>query len=167
MATYTTEVQQAEFDENGLAIIEGWADVFLCHSQTREFLGKSYDRVPRGFSVVADAYLDEPKLPESGNMAVICSPDGKSWIHVPDYRGKTAYHMGTRQKIEINYLDEIRPDHTLLAPTTQFDSWNGEKWVTDTTEQYQHEVQQAENQRQALLQDAERQLILLERKKRS
>ncbi|WP_275353157.1 tail fiber assembly protein [Xenorhabdus bovienii] len=41
----------------------------------------------------------------------------------------------------------------------------GKKWVTDTTEQYQYEVQQAENQRQSLLYDAERQLILLERKK--
>ncbi|PHM26555.1 tail fiber assembly protein [Xenorhabdus budapestensis] len=166
MTKYTTNIQMAEFDENGLAIVEGWAEVYLCHSQTREFLGKSYDRVPRGFSVVADAYLDAPELPKSDDIAVCRAPDGKSWVHIPDYRGKTVYYTETRQETEIDYIGELKPEHTLLPPGTEFDKWDGKKWVTDTTAQHQHAVQQAESQRQSLLHEAEERIRQLERRKR-
>ncbi|PHM23259.1 hypothetical protein [Xenorhabdus budapestensis] len=109
MTKYTTNIQVAEFDKNGLAIVEGWAEVYLCHSKTREFLGKSYDRVPSGFSVVADAYLDAPELPKSNDIAVCRAPDGKSWVHQADYRGKKVYHTETRQAMEIGYIGALKP----------------------------------------------------------
>jgi hypothetical protein len=166
MTKYTTNIQMAEFDKNGLAVVEGWAEVYLCHAQTREFLGKSYDRVPLGFSVVADAYLDAPELPKSTDIAVCRAPDGQSWGHQPDYRGKRVYHTETRQAMEIGYIGELKPEHTLQAPATEFDQWNGNKWVTDTVALHQHATQQAENLRQSLLYEAEEHIRQLERKKR-
>ncbi|CEE92397.1 conserved hypothetical protein [Xenorhabdus nematophila str. Anatoliense] len=166
MANYTTNIQLAEFDEKGLAAVAGWVTVYICHAQTREFLGVSYDSVPVGFSVVADAYRDAPELPDSENTAVIRAPDGQSWVHIPDYRGKIAYHTETQQETVINYIGELKPEYTLHAPGTAFDQWDGQQWITDKTALHQHAVQQAENQRQTLLHDAERQIVLLERKQR-
>ncbi|MEQ1977284.1 tail fiber assembly protein [Xenorhabdus sp. SGI240] len=155
MAKYTTNIPMAEFDENGLAIVEGWAEVYLCHAQTHEFLGKSYDRVPRGFSVVADAYLDAPELPKSDDIAICRTPDGKSWMHIPDYRGKSVYHTKTREKIAVDYIGELKPEHTLLAPQTPFDNWNETLWVTDNAALKSHHIQQAEQQKLSLQQQAD------------
>ncbi|MBD2820350.1 tail fiber assembly protein [Xenorhabdus sp. 42] len=166
MANYTTNIQLAEFDEKGLAKVAGWVKVYICHVQTREFLGASYDSVPVGFSVVADAYRDAPELPDTENTAVIRAPDGKIWLHAPDYRGQTVYHTETQQETVINYIGELKPEHTLLAPCTEFDQWDGKNWVTDTAAQHQYEIQQAEAQRYAFLHEAEERIRQLERRKR-
>ncbi|MDE9519635.1 hypothetical protein KKJ17_18390 [Xenorhabdus bovienii] len=62
----------------------------------------------------AGAYLDIPELPESGDIAICRSTDGKSWINVPDYRGKNAYHTKTRQSHKIQLVGEITSELTLL-----------------------------------------------------
>ncbi|MCG3462015.1 tail fiber assembly protein [Xenorhabdus bovienii] len=156
MAKYTTNIQMAEFDGNGLAIEAGWVEVYHCHAQTREFLGKSYDSVPVGFSIVSDAYLDEPELPEAEDIAVIRSPDETCWLQVPDYRGKTAYHIKTQAPQRVQKIGELAIDLTLLEPNTPFDKWEGKKWVTDTMAKQRHDKQQAEKQREELREQAEK-----------
>lgn len=163
MADYNTEIQYAVFDENGLATVPGWAEVYCCHPLTREYTGKSMDEVPLGFSLKADAYPDKPELPAPG-FAIVRSEDGKRWLHVEDYRGKTGYDKTTKEKIQINTIGAL-PDHlTLLEPQTPFDKWDGKKWVTDKTEQHAYEVAVAESQKQSLLAEAEQEIAMLERK---
>ncbi|MDE1481016.1 tail fiber assembly protein [Xenorhabdus bovienii] len=166
MAQYTAEIVLAEFDEHGLATVSGWVTIYQCHPVTREFIGASMDNVPYAGSVVQDSYYDKPVLPEKAGIAVIRSPDEKSWLQVPDHRGKEACHAGTRQKVIIEYVGELKPEHTLSLPKTPFDLWDGEQWVTDITAQQQYEQELAENQRQLLRDDAEQQIALLARKER-
>ncbi|HDT3150592.1 TPA: tail fiber assembly protein [Morganella morganii subsp. morganii] len=163
MADYNTEIQYAVFDENGLAIVPGWADVYCCHPLTREYTEKSMDEVPLGFSLKADAYPDKPELPAPG-FAIIRSEDGKRWLHVEDYRGKAGYDKTTKEKILINTVGALPENLTLTEPQTPFDKWNGKKWVTDKAEQHAYYAALAENQKQALLADAEQEIAMLERK---
>lgn len=164
--SYTTDIQNAQFDENGLAIISGWVKIYRAHPYTREYIGAAMDNVPYGGSVVGDAYLDEPEIPLVPNMAIIRSPDGKSWLHTPDYRGSVAYDKETKQQAEITDLGELPDNLTLDAPKTPFDKWNGKKWVTDKTEQQAYEIAIAESHKQSLLAEAEQAIAILERKVR-
>ncbi|MGJ7260667.1 tail fiber assembly protein [Morganella morganii] len=163
MADYNTEIQYAVFDENGLATVPGWAEVYCCHPLTREYTGKSMDEVPLGFSLKADAYPDKPELPAPG-FAIVRSEDGKRWLHVEDHRGKTAYDKTTKEKVLINTVGVLSDNLTLLEPQTPFDKWDGKKWVTDKAEQHTHEVAVAESQKQSLLAEAEQEIAMLERK---
>ncbi|MDX7422006.1 tail fiber assembly protein [Providencia rettgeri] len=163
---YSTEIQKAKFDDNGLAIIAGWAEVYLCDPMTREYVRASLDNVPFCGSVVADAYLDKPDLPTKENVAILRSEDDKSWIHVADYRGKTAYSTETRQPIEIDFIGDLPDTLTLLEPKTEFDMWNGKKWVTDTDAQKAMLVEQAEQEKTQRLEEAEQNILMLERKVR-
>ncbi|MGS8101509.1 tail fiber assembly protein [Providencia sp. PROV_01] len=151
---YSTEIQKAQLDEQGLATIAGWVEVYLCDSMTREYVRASLDNVPFGGSVVADAYLDKPDLPTKSGIAIIRSDDEKSWLHVPDYRKKTAYSTETRQPIEIDFIGDLPSDLTLLTPKTEFDKWNGKKWVTDTDAQKAALVAQAEQEKAQRLDEA-------------
>lgn len=161
---YTTDIQNAQFDENGLAVIPGWAKIYRAHPYTREYIGAAMDNVPYGGSVVGDAYLDEPEIPTVPNMAIVRAPDGQSWLHVPDYRGSVAYDKETKQQTEITELGQLPDNLTLDAPKTPFDKWNGKKWVTDKSEQQAYEVAVAESQKQSLLTEAEQEIAMLERK---
>lgn len=163
MADYNTEIQYAVFDENGLATVPGWAEVYCCHQLTREYTGKSMDEVPLGFSLKADAYPDKPELPAPG-FAIVRSEDGKRWLHVEDHRGKTAYDKTTKEKILINTVGALPDNLTLFEPQTPFDKWDGKKWVTDKAEQHTHVVAVAESQKQSLLAEAEQEIAMLERK---
>ncbi|MTB66477.1 tail fiber assembly protein [Providencia sp. wls1943] len=163
---YSIEINKAEFDENGLAIKAGWAQVYLCDSNTREYRKASLDNVPFGGSVVADAYLDKPEIPTKSDIAIVRSIDEKSWLHVADHRGKTAYKTESRQSVEIDFIGDLPFTLTLLEPKTEFDKWDGKKWVTDTQAQKSALVAQAEHEKAQRLEEAEQQILMLERKVR-
>lgn len=159
---YTTEIKKAQFDNQGLAIIAGWAEVYLCDPMTREYVRASLDNVPFGGSVVADAYLDKPELPVKENIAIIRSADEKSWLHITDYRDKMAYSTGTRQPIEIDFIGDLPDTLTLLEPKTEFDKWNGKKWVTDVEAQKASLVAQAEQEKSQRLDEANNKITYLQ-----
>ncbi|MDX7988625.1 tail fiber assembly protein [Xenorhabdus sp. 12] len=133
---------------------------------TREFTGASVEYLMPAVSLPADAYPDAPELPTSQDIAVCRSADQRCWESVPDHRGKTAYDTRTRQKQDITEQGKLPDTLTFQPPGTDFDNWDGQQWVTDTAAQHQHAVQQAENQRQSRLQEAERHIAMLERKNR-
>lgn len=155
---YSTEIQKAEFDESGLAIKAGWAQVYLCDSMTREYVRASLDNVPLGGSVVADAYLDKPELPTKSDIAIVRSSDEKSWLHIADHRGKTAYNTSNRQQVVINFIGDLPVDLTLLEPKTEFDVWDGKKWVTDTEAQKNALVAYAEQEKKQRLDEANKKI---------
>ncbi|HHR5860172.1 TPA: tail fiber assembly protein [Providencia alcalifaciens] len=159
---YTTEIKKAQFDEQGLAIVAGWAEVYLCDPMTREYVRASLDNVPLGGSVVADAYLDKPELPTKDNIAIVRSDDEKSWLHVADNRGRTAYKTENRQQLVINFIGDLPVELTLLEPQTEFDVWNGKAWVTDTEAQKNALVAYAEQEKNQRLDEANKKITDLQ-----
>lgn len=162
---YNTDLPMAEFDEEGLSTKAGWAKVYRANGVTGEYIGHAdMDNVPYRAGLAADAYLDAPEIPSAPNLAVVRSSDGKSWLHVPDYRGCVVYDKETKQQAEISGIGELPDNLTLDAPKTPFDKWSGKKWVTDKAEQQASEVAVAESQKQSLLTEAEQAIAMLERK---
>ncbi|MCL6409112.1 tail fiber assembly protein, partial [Dickeya dadantii] len=90
MSNYSTQIKNAELNENGLAINTGWITVYHVSPVTREYLSASYEYVMQGVGLPADSYADEPELPPVG-QALRRSADRKAWEQVQDYRGQTVY----------------------------------------------------------------------------
>ncbi|SPZ17187.1 Caudovirales tail fibre assembly protein [Providencia rettgeri] len=166
MKNYNLEIEQAEIGENGLATKAGWIKVYIADPHTREYLNASMENIYFDVSVSAGAYIDVPELPIKAGFAVVRSEDGSKWEIVTDNRGKTAYSTETRQPIEIDFIGDLPDALTLLEPKTEFDKWNGKKWVTDTEAQKAMLVEQAEQEKTQRLEEAEQNILILERKVR-
>ncbi|MBN3045334.1 tail fiber assembly protein [Pectobacterium brasiliense] len=134
MSNYSTQIKNAELNENGLAINTGWITVYHVNPVTREYQSASYEYVMHGVGLPADSYADEPELPPVG-QALRRSADGKSWEQVPDYRGQTVYSTETRQAQVVSQFGELPDSVTLLKPATEFDVWSGKKWSVDKVAQ--------------------------------
>ncbi|WNK25645.1 tail fiber assembly protein [Providencia hangzhouensis] len=166
MKNYNLEIEQAEIGDNGLATKAGWIKVYIADPHTREYLKASMESIYFDVSVSAGAYIDAPELPTKSGFAVVRSEDGSKWEIVTDNRGKTAYSTETRQPMEIDFIGELPNNLTLLVPKTEFDVWNGKKWVTDTDAQKAMLVEQAEREKTQRLEEAEQNILMLERKVR-
>ncbi|MBA5602511.1 tail fiber assembly protein [Pectobacterium aroidearum] len=145
MSNYSTQIKAAALNENGLAINAGWITVYHVNPTTREYQSASYEYVMQGVGLPADSYADEPQLPPVG-QALRRSDDGKSWEQVPDYRGQTVYSTDTRQAQTVSQFGELPDDVTLLKPASEFDKWNGKKWVIDKAAQAAAELNAAQQE---------------------
>ncbi|MBQ0315791.1 tail fiber assembly protein [Providencia rettgeri] len=166
MKNYQLDIEQAEIGDNGLATKAGWIKVYIADPQTREYLNASMENIYFDVSVSAGAYIDAPELPTKAGFAVMRSEDGSKWEIVTDNRGKTAYSTETRQPIEIDFIGDLPTTLTILEPKTEFDVWNGKKWVTDIEAQKAVLVADAEQEKARCLEEAEQQILMLERKVR-
>ncbi len=166
MKNYNLDIEQAEIGDNGLATKSGWIKVYIADPHTREYLNASMENIYFDVSVSAGAYIDAPELPTKAGFAVVRSEDSSKWEIVTDNRGKTAYSTETRQPMEVDFIGELPSNLTLLAPKTEFDVWNGKKWVTDTDAQKAMLVEQAEQEKTQRLEEAEQNILMLERKVR-
>ncbi|MGL9722068.1 tail fiber assembly protein, partial [Symbiopectobacterium sp.] len=140
MSNYPTDIEAAELGENGLSKNAGWITVYRVHPDTREYLNANDEYLMVDVGLPAHSYPDKPVLPPAG-QALRRSLDGLYWEHVPDYRGKTVYNTGTREASTVEAMGELAEEVTLLAPATEFDIWNGNKWVTDKAAQHTAEAQ--------------------------
>ncbi|NHB93608.1 tail fiber assembly protein [Photorhabdus cinerea] len=159
---YSLEPETAILGKDGLATQAGWIKVYHTNQMTREFTNADVEYLMLGVSVSAGAYPEAPELPKSHGVAVRRSEDKRCWEIVPDYRGKMAYDTQTRQKCEITELGELPETLTFKRPATDFDIWDGEKWVTDIKTQKASQMEQAEQQRTALSQNANETVALLQ-----
>ncbi|EMB3080981.1 tail fiber assembly protein [Providencia rettgeri] len=166
MKNYQLDIEQAEIGDNGLATKAGWIKVYIADPQTREYLNASMENIYFDVSVSAGAYIDAPELPTKAGFAVMRSEDGSKWEIVTDNRGKTAYSTETRQPIEIDFIGDLPTTLTILEPKTEFDVWNGKKWVTDIEAQKAVLVADAEQEKARCLEEAKQQILMLERKVR-
>lgn len=148
---YQLQPEIAILDENGLTTSSGWAIVYNVNSQTGEYLGATYQFLPAGVGLPAQSYLDAPK--EVDDDHAIVRQDDK-WIYPTDYRGKRIYSIETGAESTVTFIGDIPDDFTLLKPNSNFDSWNGKKWVLDKEKQHQHDISVAQSQQSQLLNDA-------------
>ena len=166
MKNYKLGIEQAEIDVNGLASKAGWIKTYIADPATREYVNASMENIYFDVSVSAGAYIDAPELPTKAGFAVVRSKDEIKWEIVADHRTKTAYSTENRQPTEINFIGDLPSTLTLLEPQTEFDAWNGKKWVTDIEAQKASFVAIAESEKAQRLQETEQNIAMLERKVR-
>jgi len=155
---YQLQPKDAVLDNNGLTISAGWAVVYNVDAKG-EFLQATYQYLPVGVGLPANAYLDAPKSVKD-NQAII--HNSQKWTYPKDFRGQKVYSIITGIEKTITEIGDIPDDYTLLKPTSEFDSWDGEQWVLDTEKQHQHDINVATSQKKQLLSDVNEQISYLQ-----
>ena len=155
---YELQPQSAVLDNNGLTISAGWAVVYNVDAKG-EFLQATYQYLPIGVGLPANAYLDAPKSVKD-NQAII--HNGQQWTYPKDLRGTIIYSTETGAEITMQEVGEIPDGYTALKPTSEFDSWDGKKWQLDVSKQHQYEVNQASVKKNQLITDATAQISYLQ-----
>ncbi|WP_036772308.1 tail fiber assembly protein [Photorhabdus australis] len=146
-------MNKAVLDKNNIAISTGSIVVFNYDAITLEYLNSTDEHLSVGIGLPANSCTDAP--PDTQEGYVVCrSSDLTNWLIVPDYRGKIAYNTQTGKQQEIIELGELPEILTFKQPATDFDKWDGEKWVTDIEAQKDSQIEQAELQRATLRQHA-------------
>ena len=155
---YELQPQSAVLDNNGLTISAGWAVVYNVDAKG-ELLQATYQYLPIGVGLPANAYLDAPKSVKD-NQAII--HNGQQWTYPKDLRGTIIYSTETGAEITMQEVGEIPDGYTALKPTSEFDSWDGKKWQLDVSKQHQYEVNQASVKKNQLITDATAQISYLQ-----
>ncbi|MDV9031850.1 tail fiber assembly protein [Pseudomonas sp. RAC1] len=104
------------------------------HRDTGEYVGLGEadpsPLEPGVWVLPACSYRLEAPVFEAGFAALI-NRDGTGWERVADHRGATVYSTGTGESQQWQALGDLPQGYTLQAPTTAFDTWEGEQWVPD------------------------------------
>ena len=155
---YELQPASAVLDKNGLTISAGWAIIYNVNTEG-EFLRATYQYLPVGVGLPANAYLDAPKSVKD-NQAII--HNGQQWTYPKDLRGTKVYSTKTGAEKTMQEVGEIPDGYTTTKPISEFDSWDGEKWVLDTEKQHQHDINVATSQKKQLLSEANAQIEYLQ-----
>lgn len=155
---YQLQPALAVLDKNGLTITAGWAIIYNVDAKG-EFSQATYQYLPVGVGLPANAYLDAPKGVKD-NQAI--THNGQKWTYPKDFRGQKVYSIITGAETTITEIGDIADNYTLLKPASEFDSWDGEKWVLDTEKQHQHDINVATSQKKQLLSEVNAQIEYLQ-----
>ncbi|WP_334327272.1 tail fiber assembly protein [Gilliamella apicola] len=155
---YQLQPESAVLDIKGLTISSGWIVVYNVDDKG-EFLQATYQYLPIGVGLPANAYLEAPQSVKD-NQAII--HDGQQWTYPKDLRGTKIYSIETGAETTLQEVGEIPDGFTELKPTSEFDSWDGKKWQFDKNKQYQYEVNQASIKKNQFLAEAALQLSYLQ-----
>ncbi len=155
---YQLQPESAVLDNSGLTISAGWVVVYNVDAKG-EFLQATYQYLPIGVGLPANAYLEAPQSVKD-NQAII--HDGQQWTYPKDLRGTKIYSIETGGETILQEVGEIPDGFTELKPTSEFDSWDGKKWQFDKNKQHQYEVNQASTKKNQLLAEATTQISYLQ-----
>ena len=155
---YELQPALAVLDKNGLTITAGWAIIYNVDAKG-EFLKASYQYLPVGVGLPANAYLEAPKNVQD-NQAII--HNGQKWIYPKDLRGTTIYSTETGAETTMEDVGDIPEGYTTLKPDSEFDQWDGKKWQLDVNKQHQYEVNQASTKKNQLIAEATSQISYLQ-----
>lgn len=145
---------QAKLNSEFIATVAGDITVFNYDGKTREYISSSVEYLPVGVGIPANSCIDAPGGAKDGST--ICrTTDFSAWEYVADHRGETVYSTETGEAVIVSLPGDYPENTTTLAPATPYDTWNGSEWVTDTEAQYVADVEAAEQQKAALLLEAQ------------
>ncbi|KJY83281.1 hypothetical protein TW81_09770 [Vibrio galatheae] len=108
-----------------------------------EFIVSDYNfEPPQGHT------LTPPPEPKEGHAIQLVNGH---WVELIDYRDKTIYrHSDCTQSKVVTELGAIEEGWTEKEPSTQFDEWINDDWITNLSNQYIYGYDQVDNTRRAL-----------------
>ncbi|HAS1202305.1 TPA: tail fiber assembly protein [Enterobacter cloacae] len=145
---------KAKMNGEQIATSAGDVTVFNYDGETREYLSSSVEYLPEGVGIPANSCMDAPGESKEG-FAICRNADFTAWEYVADHRGETVYSTETGESVIVSLPGDYPVGTTTVAPATSYDTWNGSEWVTDTEAQHAADVEAAEQQKAALLLEAQ------------
>ena len=117
--------------ENSLVTLYGY------DKNTKEFTHSFEYWWVNGTGIAADSTLVQPFDENKDGYTQVF--DGDSWSYKENNLGKIIYNTETKEPKVVDYIGEIQEGWTLLKPKN-FDSWNGEAWSDQRTEQEKYDT---------------------------
>ncbi|WP_439836342.1 tail fiber assembly protein [Aeromonas enteropelogenes] len=148
------------YDDNGFAIESGFESCHCCDYATGAYIGLQDQYVSIHCGLPAHAYLEAPPEWKDGEWPARLS-SSEPWVILPDFRGKIAYHIETKQPREIKELGSLPAHETLLKPASIHDKWDGEHWQADDEAEADAALAAATVTRSALLAEANQHIAVL------
>lgn len=145
---------QAEINKELIATVSGEIKVFNYNVDTREYIASSVEYLEVGVGIPANSCIDSPGDSKAG-FAICRTSDFIAWEYVIDHRGETVFSIETGEEVFISLPGDYPKNTTTLPPVTQYDNWNGSAWVTDTDAKHAADVEAAEQEKTALLLEAQ------------
>lgn len=145
---------QAKLNSEFIATAAGDITVFNYDGETRECLSSSVEYLAVGVGLPANSCTDAPGESKEG-FAICRTADFTAWEYVADHRGETVYSTETGESVIVSLPGDYPVGTTTVAPATSYDTWNGSEWVTDTEAQHAADEEAAEQQKAALLLEAQ------------
>ncbi|HIF6257279.1 TPA: tail fiber assembly protein [Enterobacter ludwigii] len=145
---------KAKLNSERIATVAGDITVFNYDGETREYLSTSVEYLAVGVGLPANSCTDEPGESKE-NFAICRTADFTAWEYVADHRGEMVYSTDTGESVIVSLPGDYPEGTTTLAPSTPYDTWNGSEWVTDNEAQHKADVEAAEQQKAALLAEAQ------------
>ncbi|HHH9949092.1 TPA: tail fiber assembly protein [Escherichia coli] len=140
------------FDENGLATDAGEIRCFYFDPVTFEYTGWSDEYINVGVSMPGYSTDIDPGDEVVGKIAVFANGQ---WELDEDHRGDTVYSTADASASTVDYIGPIKDGYTTVAPSGPYQKWDGKKWVTDKDAQHAADVEAADQQKAALLAEAQ------------
>lgn len=110
-------------------------------------------------SLPAHACLDAPNSVDDEHAIVRV---GDTWTYPADHRGKKIYSNETGAESTVTEIGDIPNDYTLLKPSSDFDMWDGKKWILGKEKQHHHYVMLESMQKNQLLSEVKSQIDYLQ-----
>ena len=139
-------------DKNGLADKAGMITIYNYDVKSGEYINTTEEYLPQGVGVPANATIVAPPVVKAKNIALFREGN---WQVIADHRGETVYAIADGAATEVTEPGDYPAGTTTLKPATEFDKWDGTKWVTDTEELNAAQVESAERKRASLLAEAQ------------
>lgn len=139
------------FDKNGNATETHVVTVSGFDSATGELMNTYDVRILAGTGIPRFSTLTLAPAADEGHA--VCW-NGSEWKQVIDLRGATAYEKATGEPTTVKNLGPLSEELTISAPSTPYDKWDGETWVTDAAAAQAAAKAEAEFQRSLLLNTA-------------
>lgn len=135
--------------------------VYNYHYETKEFTGATDEYIAPYTGIPGSSTLIAPLPPKDG-YAVVFNEDAQQWEYTEDYRGTEAYDTQTGYSHPVITLGPLPEGFTSLAPTSQFDRWDGSRWVKDEEAEKRHRLEEAEQKKRYLLNEASTKIQILQ-----
>ncbi|HDQ3846553.1 tail fiber assembly protein [Escherichia coli] len=145
---------QAKLNSELIATVAGDMTVFNYDGETREYLSSSLEFLAVGVGLPANSCTDAPGESKPG-FAICRTANSTDWKYVVDHRGETVYSIITGEACVVTLPGDYPDDTTPMEPATPYDTWNGNIWVTDKDAQHAANMEAAEQQKSALLAEAQ------------
>lgn len=129
---------------------------------TREFTGEYEAHIAPHTGLPGNSTTVEPPEFVEGKIAVY-DIDSATWNLETDLRGLTAWHKITKKPFYIDEIGDIDDKFTTIKPDSDFDVWDGEKWVKDGKAEARFRLQEEEQHKALLMAFAESRIALLSR----
>jgi len=127
--------------------------VFNLRADTHEFIGAGDAYIPPHTGLPANCTLTAPPEIPAGQVA-IWDEQAQQWALLEDHRGETVYDTTTGLAVFISEPGALPKNTTTVAPSGQYQKWDGKSWVKDEAAEKNAQVLSAKSQVNTLLQTA-------------